>query len=47
MGNNNTKSSAKCPVMHGGNTRLDGRGTKNLDWWPNQLNLSIKLILDV
>ncbi|PWK50716.1 catalase/peroxidase HPI [Pleionea mediterranea] len=41
MGNNNTKSSAKCPVMHGGNTRLDGRGTKNLDWWPNQLNLRI------
>jgi catalase-peroxidase len=41
MGNNNTKSSAKCPVMHGGNTRLDGRGTKNLDWWPNHLNLRI------
>lgn len=41
MGNNNTKSSAKCPVMHGGNTRLDGRGTKNLNWWPNQLNLRI------
>lgn len=35
------KASGKCPVMHGGNTRLGGRGTKNLDWWPNQLNLKI------
>lgn len=41
MGNNKIKTSGKCPVMHGGNTRLDGRGTKNLDWWPNQLNLRI------
>ncbi|NVJ59861.1 MAG: catalase/peroxidase HPI [Gammaproteobacteria bacterium] len=38
---NKGNSSAKCPVMHGANTRLEGRGTKNLDWWPNQLNLKI------
>ena len=34
-------SSGKCPFMHGGNTRMGGSGTKNLDWWPNQLNLKI------
>lgn len=27
--------------MHGGNIRASGSGTKNLDWWPNQLNLNI------
>jgi catalase-peroxidase len=27
--------------MHGGNTRLGQSGTKNQDWWPNQLNLKI------
>jgi len=31
----------KCPIMHGGNTLIGGGGTKNLDWWPNQLNLKI------
>ncbi|WP_087024202.1 catalase/peroxidase HPI [Thaumasiovibrio subtropicus] len=35
------KSTGKCPVMHGGNTRVGGKATKNLDWWPNQLNLKI------
>ncbi|EGN75911.1 catalase/peroxidase HPI [Idiomarina sp. A28L] len=40
MDKNNT-SGGKCPVMHGGNTRMGGIGTKNLDWWPNQLNLRI------
>lgn len=39
MDNNNT--AAKCPVMHGANTRQGGTGTKNMDWWPNQLNLKI------
>ncbi|ORT50309.1 hydroperoxidase [Vibrio sp. qd031] len=34
-------SAGKCPVMHGGNTTLGGKATKNLDWWPNQLNLKI------
>ncbi|WP_394152620.1 catalase/peroxidase HPI [Vibrio maritimus] len=42
-----TGNAGKCPVMHGGNTmlggntRLGGKATKNLDWWPNQLNLKI------
>ncbi|WP_370277908.1 catalase/peroxidase HPI [Pontibacterium sp.] len=34
-------SAGKCPFMHGGNTRMGGSGTKNFDWWPNQLNLKI------
>ncbi|WP_262918615.1 catalase/peroxidase HPI [Belliella filtrata] len=35
------QSGGKCPVMHGGNTRLGGNGSMNKDWWPNQLNLGI------
>ena len=31
----------KCPVMHGGATRQGNAGAKNVDWWPNQLNLKI------
>ncbi|UJJ32217.1 catalase/peroxidase HPI [Halopseudomonas maritima] len=38
MSNNKTGG---CPVMHGSNTKLTGRGTTNKEWWPNQLNLSI------
>ncbi|NRQ41453.1 catalase/peroxidase HPI [Rheinheimera sp. YQF-2] len=38
---NNNGSAGKCPVMHGGNTRVGGTGPKNMDWWPNQLNLRI------
>ncbi|MFU8783814.1 catalase/peroxidase HPI [Aliidiomarina sp.] len=34
-------STGKCPVLHGANTRMAGNGTKNVDWWPNQLNLRI------
>ena len=30
-----------CPVMHGSQTRSSGTGTRNEDWWPNALNLSI------
>lgn len=41
MGDKNIASAGKCPVMHGGNTRAGSRGTKNLNWWPNQLNLKI------
>lgn len=41
MDSNNTGSAGKCPVMHGGNTKVGGRGTKNIDWWPNQLNIKI------
>ncbi|GHE22823.1 catalase/peroxidase HPI [Halomonas urumqiensis] len=39
-GKDNT-SAGKCPVMHGANTKMGGRGPMNKDWWPNQLNLSI------
>lgn len=38
MDSNNTRTSGKCPVMHGGMTTT---GTSNLDWWPNALNLDI------
>ncbi|MDP5148910.1 catalase/peroxidase HPI [Rheinheimera baltica] len=38
---NNNNSAGKCPVMHGGNTSIGNSGTKNMDWWPNQLNLKI------
>ncbi|GAB1260382.1 catalase/peroxidase HPI [Aurantivibrio plasticivorans] len=38
--NDKSNSAGKCPVMHGGNTK-QGSGTKNVDWWPNQLNLKI------
>ena len=34
-------SAGKCPVMHGAQTTVRGRGTENQDWWPNQLNLAI------
>lgn len=33
-----TKSTGKCPVMHGGNTAL---GKSVTQWWPNALNLDI------
>ncbi len=32
---------AQCPVMHGSLTSMRGPGTRNEDWWPNQLNLKI------
>jgi catalase-peroxidase len=31
-------SSGQCPVMHGGSTT---KGSSNMDWWPNSLNLDI------
>ncbi len=34
-------SSGKCPFSHGSNTKMGGHGTKNMDWWPEQLNLKI------
>ncbi|MEP2944729.1 MAG: catalase/peroxidase HPI [Lentilitoribacter sp.] len=34
-------SSGKCPVMHGAMTTAGVSGTRNADWWPNQLNLKI------
>lgn len=38
----NTGGEAKCPFNHG-EVKLPsaGGGTRNRDWWPNQLNLSI------
>tara|TARA_R110002126_G_scaffold75469_8_gene188332 strand:- start:4146 stop:6371 length:2226 start_codon:yes stop_codon:yes gene_type:complete len=41
MSNDKANSGGKCPVMHGGNTRAGSGGTKNKDWWPNQLNIKI------
>lgn len=41
MDNSSEKSGGKCPFMHGANTRVGGNSTKNIDWWPNQLNLRI------
>lgn len=38
MGAHDTKSTGKCPVMHGGNTKTVA---SNVDWWPNALNLDI------
>jgi catalase-peroxidase len=32
---------AKCPVPGGDHRRRAGGGTKNQDWWPNQLHLDI------
>ncbi len=32
---------AKCPFMNGELNHGAGGGTRNTDWWPNQLNLSI------
>ena len=33
-------SDGKCPVMHGA-ISTSNSGMKNIDWWPNQLNLNI------
>jgi len=38
---NNLGDVGKCPVMHGANTKVDGHGSTNKDWWPNQLNVGI------
>ena len=34
-------SSGKCPFTGGMLKNSAGRGTRNRDWWPNQLQLSI------
>lgn len=41
MEGHNANAAGKCPIMHGGLTKLGGGGTSTRDWWPNQLNLSI------
>jgi catalase-peroxidase len=38
---NKNNTAGKCPFMHGANTSAGGEATKNIDWWPNQLNLRI------
>ena len=38
MDGNDSPTTGKCPVMHGGNTHL---GVSVMSWWPNALNLDI------
>jgi catalase-peroxidase len=38
MNHENTSSTGKCPVMHGGATSTS---MSNVDWWPKALNLDI------
>src|SRR3954447_11821419 len=39
---NNSNDISKCPVHHGSmKHNVGGGGTKNRDWWPNQLKLNI------
>ena len=35
------ESTAKCPFGHGAIKQVAGNAPRNLDWWPNQLKLSI------
>lgn len=35
------KAESKCPFLNGQLKQTAGGGTRNRDWWPNQLNLSI------
>jgi catalase-peroxidase len=37
----NVNSESKCPFTGGALKSVAGGGTKNRDWWPNQLNLNI------
>ena len=40
--NDHGSAAGKCPVMHGAQRLpVAGRGTRNRDWWPDSLNLSI------
>jgi catalase-peroxidase len=41
MGNDNNGGEGKCPFHGGAMTQNAGGGTRNRDWWPNQLNLNI------
>ncbi len=36
-----SNSEAKCPFLGGAIKQSAGRGTRNTDWWPNQLKLNI------
>lgn len=35
------KAESKCPFLNGQLKQTAGGGTRNRDWWPNQLNLSV------
>ncbi len=37
----NINEAAKCPFMGGASSNTAGQGTKNNDWWPNQLRLNV------
>ena len=37
----NSESSGKCPFLNGALKQSAGSGTRNRDWWPNQLKLNI------
>ena len=37
----NTNGESKCPFSGGAMKQSTGNGTRNSDWWPNQLKLSI------
>ena len=34
-------NAAKCPFSGGALNQVAGGGTRNQDWWPNQLKLNI------
>ncbi|WP_462252432.1 catalase/peroxidase HPI, partial [Ferruginibacter sp.] len=38
---NNESSASKCPFSGGALKQSSGSGTRNRDWWPNQLKLNI------
>ncbi|MCO5948511.1 catalase/peroxidase HPI [Mucilaginibacter flavidus] len=37
----NSESGGKCPFLNGALKQSAGSGTRNRDWWPNQLKLNI------
>lgn len=37
----NDASEGKCPFNHGASKQIAGGGTRNIDWWPNQLKLNV------
>ena len=39
--NHNNEDISKCPFMGGTQKKTAGNGTKNRDWWPNELKLNI------
>ncbi len=41
MNNNSANGAAKCPFLGGAVKQSAGSGTRNNDWWPNQLKLNI------